>query len=599
MSNMMDPLVAEWLRLDKDEETRREIELLRFELNAAELERRLRPRISFGTAGLRARMEAGFARMNSLVVIQTSQGIAQYLLDHVPEATKKGVVIGYDARHNSRKFAELAAAAFIHKRIPVRWYEHIVHTPLVSFGVKFLQAVAGVMITASHNPAQDNGYKVYGKDGCQINSPADDLITASIMDNLEPATWKIEDDSLRDNVLEEVKSAYFGTMIETVVKLPPDLKALPRFIYTPLHGVGLEYMTAALEKIELSNGSIHGDKETATKYMTVEKSQAKPDPSFPTVEYPNPEEKGALDLAMKTADSQGINLVIANDPDADRFAAAEKVDGAWHQFTGDQMGVLLGYYVFEARLHDGPRPIVMLVSAVSSQMLVAIAHTEGFLVQETLTGFKWLGNRAAEVARDGEIEVCFAYEEALGYMVPKVVYDKDGISAALLFLGLCVKCGSPLKLMNSLYKAYGYFEVMNTYWKSPNAATTKRVFQDIRGLGGPFPEKKGDKFGDRKIVRWRDLTNGYDSLTLDHFPELPTSAATEMITCWLDGTNTDKGIRFTIRASGTEPKIKVYLECRSDTANCAKSGAIGVLRLLEREFFSDPSLVMEQKFDLS
>lgn len=498
-------------------------------------------------------MEAGFARMNSLVVIQTSQGIAQYLLATIPEAKEKGVVIGYDARHNSKKFAELAAAAFIHKGIKVWWYEELVHTPLVPYGVNALGAAAGIMITASHNLAQDNGYKLYGANGCQINSPADGVISDSILENLEPATWTVENEELRENALEDMKERYYNDMMKVVRGSSKYIPGLPRFVYTPMHGVGLHYMEAALESMNLWTGNAYEDEEKATKYMTVVKAQAKPDPDFPTVKYPNPEEKGALDLAIETADSHNVNLIIANDPDADRFAAAEKLDGTWHQFTGDQMGVLLGYHIFKAYTGNS-NGLTMLVSAVSSQMLGAIAEKEGFVVEETLTGFKWLGNRARELGS----KVFFAYEEALGYMIPKLVSDKDGISVALLFLSLCWRYSSPLKLMKSLYEQYGYFEVMNTYWRSPDVATTKRVFERLRKLGSPYPKR----LGEREVVRWRDLTRGYDSATTDHIPLLPTSTATQMVTCWLGRIGADQGVRFTIRSSGTEPKIKGNLPHR-------------------------------------
>lgn len=497
--------------------------------------------IGFGTAGLRARMQAGFARLNSLTIIQTSQGLAEYLLLTCPGAAAKGIIIGYDARHNSKKFAELAAAAFIAKGINVLWYEDIVHTPMVPYGVKPLGAVAGVMITASHNPAQDNGYKVYGSNGCQINSPEDAAIAASILENLDPVTWdvgQLHSSPLLRPVLPLMKTKYLRE-VSGFVKEYLKATSVPSFVYTPLHGVGLQYMTAALEQLSIGNR------------ITAVQQQAQPDPNFPTVKYPNPEEAGALDLAIETADEHGVRLILANDPDADRFAVAEKVGDQWQQFTGDQVGALLGYYLFSHVIPSDVRNCIMLISAVSSQMLAEIAAKEGFQVSETLTGFKWLGNTALALEKAGNT-VTFAYEEALGYMVPGIVHDKDGVTAAVLFLCAVSDWGSPWEKLLQLYDKYGYFYTLNTYWRSPQVTATKKLFGRIQRLGNPFPVTVVG----RRVLRWRDLSKNYDSATPNNVPVLPSSTDSQMITCWLGSGSLDQGIRFTIRASGTEPKIK-------------------------------------------
>lgn len=491
-------------------------------------------------------MGAGFSRLNCLTVLQTSQGLAEYLLQEDSGSAAAGVVIGYDARHNSKKFADCAATIFTTKGFTVWWFEDFVHTPLVPFSVQHLKAAAGIMITASHNPAQDNGYKVYGSNGCQINSPIDTHIAAAILQNLEPIAWDTSETSTRKMpILARMKSKYIAEVTREFVGLPKDVEHYLDFVYTPMHGVGLEYFKDVLNKVKL------GDR------MTVVKQQAQPNPNFPTVRYPNPEEHGALDLAKSTADKNGIRLILANDPDGDRFAAAEKTDWGWHQFTGDQVGILLAYYLLLEKSLSFDHRNVMLTSAVSSQMLHAIGSHEGFCVLETLTGFKWLGNTVLGMRKSGS-KVHFAYEEALGYMVPDLVLDKDGIVAAIIFLNVCVKWRSPYAMLQQLYKKYGYFVTMNTYWKSPNIETTEKVFATVRSLGDPFPAAVGS----RKILRWRDLTLGFDSEPADHVPLLPSSKSSQMITCWLSGTSHDQGVRFTIRASGTEPKIKSQnLEC--------------------------------------
>ncbi|CAI6335112.1 unnamed protein product [Periconia digitata] len=567
-------LAEEWLRLDKDEATRDEIYRLLNQGNHDELGKRLRNRIAFGTAGLRGPMQAGFACMNSLTVIQASQGLAAYLLKTEQHAKRRGVVIGRDARHNSEKFAKLTAAAFVAKGIKVWWYDIPTHTPLVPFGVRELDAVAGIMITASHNPARDNGYKVYWSNGCQIIPPHDTGIANAILENLEPVSWdtSVVDSPtlLIEGSLGLVQDKYHKAICTAAQpgEQPGNLGPGLRFVYTPMHGVGLPAMERCAQDLGLAS------------QMIVVDAQAKPDPDFPTVKFPNPEEKGALDLAMATADAASVTLILASDPDADRLAAAEKASDSWHIFTGNELGILIGSYLFERYPQSKPRDkVAMLASTVSSRMLHALAEKEGFHFTETLTGFKWLGNVARDLDKQG-YDVIYAYEEALGYMIPQTVHDKDSISAAAVFLtavshwkgqGL-----TPYGKLQKIYEHIGYFEDANTYLISPSPAITTGVFTEIRGLGDPHPTH----IGTRKIVRWRDLTVGYDSKSKDHVPDLPVDASAQMITCELDD-----GARFTVRGSGTEPKIKLYIESSGKSSKEAKDGAKEIQADLLREWF--------------
>ncbi|ORY07529.1 hypothetical protein BCR34DRAFT_489346 [Clohesyomyces aquaticus] len=575
MAKDIKELAQEWLRLDENKSTADEIYKLLVHGDYDELEKRLRTRIAFGTAGLRGPMKAGFACMNSLTVIQASQGLAAYLLEHEQNVKTRGVVIGRDARHNSEKFAKLTAAAFVAKGIKVWWYEVPIHTPLVPFGVREFNAAAGVMITASHNPKDDNGYKVYWSNGCQIIPPHDSGIADAILKNLKPVTWDIsvvDNDCLlvegsmglvRDNYLQALRAAAHP-------EDTPETRAQHiKFVYTPMHGVGLTPMTLCVETLGLDPSD-----------MVVVDAQSKPDPDFPTVKFPNPEEKGALDLAMQTADKASISLILASDPDADRLAAAEKVDGSWHIFTGNQLGILIASYLFERYPKNESREkLAMLASTVSSRMLHAFATKEGFHFTETLTGFKWLGNVALDLEDQG-YDVVFAFEEALGYMIPSVVHDKDSISAAAIFLTAADYWSSqnltPYSKLQKLYEHLGYFEDANTYLISPSPATTTAVFTAVRALGNPHPIQ----LGSRKIIRWRDLTEGYDSKSKDHVPDLPVDKGSQMITCELEG-----GARFTVRGSGTEPKIKMYIESVAASSEVAKAGAEEILQDLLRGWF--------------
>jgi phosphoglucomutase len=586
-------LAKEWLALDQESYTRQEIQELLDAKNTDELEKRLRNRIAFGTAGLRAKMGAGFSLMNSLTVIQTSQGLAQYLIEKFPQP-QQCIVIGYDGRHNSEKFARLAAAAFIEKNFKVWWIGLPVHTPFVSFSVGEMRAAAGVMITASHNPPQDNGYKVYWSNSCQIIPPHDSGIAESILKNLTPLNWDkhaIDDSLMVEGMRRFVLDKYLQAIAATVdpqEKLKEIADDRVNFSYTAMHGVGLRAMEFVTKKLGIEDR------------MKVVKEQAHPDPDFPGLPFPNPEEKGALDMAIWSADRQGTSFVLATDPDGDRLAVAEKVQaarklsftgmqsstetssGEWHLYTGNELGVLLAAYVFETYTGDKSK-LAMVASTVSTSMISAMAEKEGFHYAETLTGFKWIGNKSIELDEQG-FETKFGMEEAIGYMLPGVTRDKDGISASALFIAAAAhwfhtKKISPYHKLQDLYKQYGHFESANTYLISPTSEITKEVFGRIRGLGSPEPYPKS--LGKRKVLYWRDLTTGWDSSTKDHKPLLPVDGSSEMLTCELEG-----HVRMTIRGSGTEPKIKIYVECKARSQEAAKQGAQEVQKDAIEEWLS-------------
>jgi phosphoglucomutase len=579
-------LAQEWLRLDQDPETRQEIQDLLEANESGILELRLRNRINFGTAGLRARMEAGFSRINALTVIQTSQGLAEYLIDKVPHARHRGVVLGFDGRHNSEKFARLTAAAFVAKKFKVWWCGEPVHTPLVSFGVIEMRASAGVMITASHNPPKDNGYKVYWGNGCQIIPPHDSGIAEFIAKNLEPISWDVEavDNSLlTEGMLNFVTEKYLEAL-----RVAVDPKGLLKsviskdisFSYTALHGVGLRIMVEAIKLLGIEN------------HMKIVQEQAHPDPDFPGLPFPNPEEKGALDVAIWSANRHQTMLVLATDPDADRLAVAEKLaEDTWHLFTGNELGVLLASYVLDTYPYDKAK-LAMIASTVSTSMIATMAAKNKFHFVETLTGFKWIGNKSIELDQQG-FDTQFGMEEAIGYMLPGVTRDKDGVGAACLFLAATAYWRSshqmtPHQKLEDLHKQYGYFETANTYLISPSPATTKGVFSTIRNLQESLPYSHPETLGKREILSWRDLTTGWDSTTRDHKPVLPVDSSSEMLTCEIEG-----GVRMTIRASGTEPKIKIYVECKCNSSKTAKKRALEV----QQDAISD--WLNPQKFGLS
>ncbi|KAI1933013.1 hypothetical protein LOZ66_006623 [Ophidiomyces ophidiicola] len=535
-------LIERWLDWDQDPRTREEIITLRNERDVPELEKRLRHRIRFGTAGLRGRMLAGFSHINCLTVIQASQGLCKFLKSSEQGSTPLSVVIGRDARYNSELFALLAANVFSVEGVKVWCFDNPIPTPVIPYTVLLKEANAGIMITASHNPAQDNGYKI----GTQINSPIDMRIAEFIAQNLEPwpKVWQYNKDDLclENSISRGLQQTYVDRVCSFVVSTVDKWIVPTPFVYTPLHGVGYLMMSKLCLALNIPG-------------ITVVSEQRDPDPDFPTVRFPNPEEAGALDLAIRTADISAIDIVIANDPDADRFALAQKVNGNWFKFTGDQVGALLASHILDAWKKELPqKPIAMLSTAVSSTMLSKMATKEGFLFRETLTGFKWLANVARQLEMEG-YDVPFAFEEALGYMFCKVCYDKDGLTAAMTFLAAQAKWRTegltPFTKLQRLYEQYGFHETLNTYFVSPDSITTIKLFEHIRSI----PEEKRCSIGSLPVMRWRDVTNGFDTDISEPSSRLPIDPTSQMLTVW-----SERGIRFTLRASGTEPKVKIYIE---------------------------------------
>ncbi|EPT05929.1 hypothetical protein FOMPIDRAFT_1033960 [Fomitopsis schrenkii] len=556
---LLEPLVQEWLRLDRNQVTRSEVENLWNSRDLPELERRLSNRIQFGTAGLRGRMEAGFSRMNDLIVIQASQGLCQYVLNTVEGAASKGVVVGHDHRHHSEKWARLTAAAFLKNGVKVYLHRGLVHTPLVPFSVKKLGAACGVMITASHNPKDDNGYKVYWENAVQIIEPHDKGIAASINENLEPQTWDIsstQSSPLCIDKTDEMREAYFKQIASLCLRQSLNANTSVKFVNTSMHGVSDPFATRAFEVFGLP------------PFVPVKEQQA-PDPDFPTVRFPNPEEKGALDLAISTAEKSGANYVLAQDPDADRFAAAERgSDGKWIQFTGDQLGTLFASATLD-RYKASRRPLsklAMVASTVSSKMIEAIAHAEGFKFAECLTGFKFIGNTALNLEKEG-YEVPFGYEEAIGFMFGSEVRDKDGVAATVVFAELVASLHeqgkSASQHLQELYRRYGFFQTSNSYFICNDPPTIEKIFTRLRnydGTGTPGRPSYPKTIAGLTVTSVRDLTVGYDSANPPTYkPALPLSSG-QMVQFRAESPADGTKVTLTTRTSGTEPKIKYYLE---------------------------------------
>ncbi|MER7835394.1 phospho-sugar mutase [Streptomyces sp. NPDC096040] len=508
---MQDDLIARartWLAEDPDPDTRDELAKLIDAEDITELSARFGGTLQFGTAGLRGELGAGPMRMNRTVVIRAAAGLAAYLRQH--GHTGGVVVIGYDARHKSADFARDTAAVMTGAGLHAVVLPRPLPTPVLAFAIRHLGAVAGVEVTASHNPPRDNGYKVYLGDGSQIVPPADAEIAAeidaiaSLHDVPRPeAGWETLD--------EAVLEAYLA---RTDAVLAPGSPRTARTVYTAMHGVGKDTLLAAFARAGFPEPVLVAE-------------QAEPDPDFPTVAFPNPEEPGAMDLSFAQARATDPDLIIANDPDADRCAAAVKDNGTWRMLRGDEVGSLLAAHLVR-RGATG----VFAESIVSSSLLGRIAEKAGLPYEETLTGFKWI----ARV--DG---LRYGYEEALGYCVdPDGVRDKDGITAALLITELASVLKEEgrtlLDLLDDLAVEHGLHATDQLSVRVEDLSVIADAMRRLR-------EQPPTELAGLPVTKAEDLTQGTDKLP-------PTDGLRYTLT----------GARVVVRPSGTEPKLKCYLE---------------------------------------
>ena len=530
----------EWAAGDPDPVTRAELDAIIADVadgsDAADLADRFDGTLEFGTAGLRGALGAGPNRMNRVVVVRAAAGLAAYLRDQgVPRDSS--VVIGYDARHNSDAFAQDTAEVMTGAGFQALVLPRPLPTPLLAYAIREFGCVAGVMVTASHNPPEDNGYKVYLGDGSQIVPPSDEEIAARIAavgpvaDVPRGAPGKILDEGIVDR--------YLDTVAELAADGPRDLS----IVYTPLHGVG---GTSVVQVLETAGFSA----------PRVVEEQEQPDPDFPTVAFPNPEEPGAMDLAIALAEKSGADIVVANDPDADRCAAAVPGPHGWRMLRGDEVGALLAWHL----LRSGKQG-VYATSIVSSSLLGRMAAAAGQPYAETLTGFKWIGRV------DG---LAFGYEEALGYCVdPEHVKDKDGVSALLLLCELAAEAkadGRSLDdLLDDIATEHGLHATDQVSVRVSDLSAIPRAMETLRST-------PPTSLGGLAVLQVDDLAQGSVDLP-------PTEGLRYRLA---------EGGRVIVRPSGTEPKIKCYLEVvvpvhPDDGVAAARISAVGRLDALGRD----------------
>ena len=514
-----------WLDAEPDDDIRIELDELIASAEAGddvELADRFAGRLQFGTAGLRAAVAAGPMRMNRLVVRQAAAGIGQWLLDSVPDAADRGVVIARDARRKSDVFAVDTARVLAAMGIKAMLHPGLTPTPVLAWSITGLKAAAGVVVTASHNPPADNGYKVFLDTGSQIVNPIDNEIAARI-DRFDPLTVELaaEDHPLIRWLDTSWDEAYLADI--PAVRLHPEVPGVP-IAYTAMHGVGGEMIAAAFTVAGFD-------------VPLVVAEQQEPDGTFPTISFPNPEEPGAMDLLLAVAELNGVAVALANDPDADRLGAAipdtragsSAGEHTWRKLSGDEIGWLFADHILR---HTEGDDRLVVTTLVSSSLLARMAEAHGVHSAETFTGFKWIGKIATERAALGQ-RLIFGYEQALGYLVVGRPLDKDGISAAVLMAEIAAVAAADgvtiQDRLDAIAAQYGRYETAELSVRMPptdGAAWVRRIEAEPPTTVGGVAVESVSSYPEANLVR-----------------------------LVLDG-----GTRLQIRPSGTEPKVKLYGE---------------------------------------
>ncbi|MBO4629020.1 MAG: phospho-sugar mutase [Treponema sp.] len=528
-----------YIAAEQDERFRKEIENLIEKEDYTELEDRFYQTLEFGTGGLRGIMGGGTNRMNTLEINMATQGLANYVIKAFPEKAKAGTlsaVVAYDSRLNSDVFAEATALIFAANGIKAYLFSSLRPTPELSFAIRTLKADTGVVVTASHNPRMYNGYKAYWNDGAQVIEPHDvgiieevnnvkDVKTMTRVEAISTGKLVIIDKEIDEKFWDMCKAQLFRP--DLIKEKAKDV----RIVYTPLHGTGAMHVEKVLGDLGLN-------------IITVPE-QREPDGNFPTVEKPNPEEKPALKMAVDLATKEKADGLMATDPDSDRFGTAfPDKDGNFVLLSGNQMGALLMEYVFLSRKELGKMPAnpACIRSIVTSPFGDYICKKYGVKMFDCLTGFKWIANVEANFEKAGTHNYVFGLEESYGYKVEKEVMDKDGVSAAAMCAEMILYWRSQgkslLEHLDDMYKEYGYFEdraISQNFPGQSGVQTMKEIMAKLRS-------NPPATLGGQKVVKVRDLMND---------PDLPKSNVLQFYL--------ESGTIVSARPSGTEPKIKFYI----------------------------------------
>jgi len=544
-----------------DEETKKELRGISD--NEKEIEERFYKDLSFGTGGLRGVMGAGTNRLNLYTVRKATQGLANYICSK--NGQEKGVVIAYDSRNNSKEFSKETALVLNANGIKTYLFKNLRPTPELSFAVRELKAMAGVVITASHNPPEYNGYKVYWEDGAQIVPPYDKEIIAEVNKITDLAEIKIisEEEAKKSGLFNEIEEEIDNRFIEELKKLVLNKEIVEKYgkelkvVYTPLHGTGGTLAPRILEEIGLKN-------------VYVVPEQAKPDGNFPTVSYPNPEDPKAFALALKLAKEIDADVVLATDPDADRLGvyAKDSVTGEYKSFTGNMSGLLIAEYILDQKRKKNilPKNGALIKTIVSSNMAVDIAEEYNLHLIDVLTGFKYIGEQIKLFEQNNSYEYLFGYEESYGCLIGTYARDKDAISAVMALCEVACYARSLNKtlcdMMIDIYNKYGYYK------EDLVSFTLKGIdgSEKIKGIMEYLRNNPLNMIGNEKVIAIRDYTTDERLELSNNKKEKMNMPKSDVLYYELENNGW-----FCVRPSGTEPKIKIYMGIKGTSLDLANN----------------------------
>lgn len=552
-----------WLNSDVLLESDKE-ELRSIAGDEKEIEERFYRELEFGTAGMRGILGIGTNRMNIYNVRRATQGVAKYVKSMGEDAAKAGVLIGYDTRHFSREFAEETAKVLAYAGVKAYLFERVHSVPEVSFGIRELKCAAGVMITASHNPKQYNGYKVYGADGGQLPPDAADVVVEAIdsFDIFDDVKFMDLEEAKDSGIVEMAGPGLDDKFLDAVQtqQLNPEAVAAVadtfKLIYTPFHGTGSRPVKAILDRIGFKN-------------VLVVKEQDTEDGDFPTVKSPNPEDKEGFEIAINMAKENDVDIIIGTDPDCDRVGIVVRdAEGVYRTLTGNQTGALLVEYILSSRKAKGTLPEngVVIKTIVTTELAAAIAKAYGVEIMNVLTGFKYIGEKMTEFATTGEHTYLFGFEESYGYLAGTHARDKDGVVATMLIAEMAAyyktKNKSLYEALQDIYKKYGYYAEKTVSFTMPGKDGMEKMAALLAGLRDTPPKKAAGM----DIVVYTD----YQSQTIKSADGVSALKGLPKSNVLKYNLSDDKTY-FIVRPSGTEPKIKIYLGTFGDSFEAASA----------------------------
>ncbi|QIB27547.1 phospho-sugar mutase [Caloranaerobacter azorensis] len=562
-----------WLNSEHfDKETKDE--LLSIKDNVEEIEDRFYKDLEFGTGGLRGKIGAGTNRINKYTVSKATQGLANFIIENGSDYIKRGVVIAHDSRHKSREFSETAALVLAANGIKAYLFEDLRPTPELSFAVRYLKASAGIVITASHNPPEYNGYKVYWEDGGQVVPSLADKIIEKVNEVSEYSMVKIisKEEALNNGLLEIIGEKIDKEYIDKVKDLSvrDDIDKNIRIVYTPLHGTGNMPVRRVLKELGYIN-------------VFVVESQEQPDPNFSTVEYPNPEDPNAFKLAIELAEKVDSDIILGTDPDCDRVGVVVKnKEGEYKVLSGNQTGALLLDYILSSMTEKGllPENSVMVKTIVTSELGRVIARHYGVETIDTLTGFKFIGEKIKQFEEDGDKNFIFGYEESFGYLTGSFVRDKDAVIASMLICEMAAYYKSKgmtlYEALIKLYEKYGYYIEDLHSIKLEGIEGKRKIDEVMENFRNNYPKEIGKLnlkiFNDYKVSKSFNFDKDSSEDIL-----LPKSNVLKFIF--------DDESWYALRPSGTEPKLKIYFSAngrdKAEAENKIKSIKEEVLSKIE------------------